>query len=397
MSKFSKARDVTYGIRERYLWELIWPRAERSAAMRGCRRSSAPRCTTACWRRSIRSCSPTLTFAFLGMPRTTRQSRNFSMAGAVLAVFAIRLAGFACSIMTNAHPWFAVLQYLLLAAAIATQRLGDRAPHRDRAAGPADGADQRPHRVDRAPPAASDAVMTRGQPMFVNTLGRYFAGRFVTASLGVFFGLFVLLVFVDYIDLLRRAGGLPSRRCVIAQTSMYRVPQLLERLMPFCILIGAMTCYLALSRRLELVVARAAGVSAWQFIAPALWSALLLGVFATVVFNPISAHYAGARQADGSRNVRRVRRRPAGRQRLLDQSGQQRGPGHHQRRAQPAAGRAADRADRVPIRDRFQLQGPDRSPRGDAGTRLLAVQDGTALHARRARRSTRTRCCCRPP
>jgi len=33
-------------------------------------------------------------------------------------------------------------------------------------------------------------------------------------------------------------------------------------MMPFCILIGAMTCYLALSRRLELVVARAAGVSA---------------------------------------------------------------------------------------------------------------------------------------
>jgi lipopolysaccharide export system permease protein len=65
---------------------------------------------------------------------------------------------------------------------------------------------------------------------------------------------------------------------------------LLERLMPFCILIGAMTCYLALSRRLELVVARAAGVSAWQFMAPALWSALLLGTFATVVFNPISAN-----------------------------------------------------------------------------------------------------------
>jgi lipopolysaccharide export system permease protein len=125
--------------------------------------------------------------------------------------------------------------------------------------------------------------------MFVNTLGRYFAGRFVTAAVGVFLGLFVLLVFVDYIDLLRRTGGRSIPALLIAQTSMYRVPQLLERLMPFCILIGAMTCYLALSRRLELVVARAAGVSAWQFMAPALWSALLLGTFATAVFNPISA------------------------------------------------------------------------------------------------------------
>jgi len=67
------------------------------------------------------------------------------------------------------------------------------------------------------------------------------------------------------------------------------VPQLLEKLTPFCVLIGAMTCYLALSRRLELVVARAAGVSAWQFISPALASALLLGIFATAVYNPVSA------------------------------------------------------------------------------------------------------------
>jgi lipopolysaccharide export system permease protein len=76
----------------------------------------------------------------------------------------------------------------------------------------------------------------------------------------------------------------------VAETSLFRVPQLLEKMMPFCILIGAMTCYLALSRRLELVVARAAGVSAWQFIAPALVSAIVLGILATTVYNPMSAN-----------------------------------------------------------------------------------------------------------
>ena len=59
--------------------------------------------------------------------------------------------------------------------------------------------------------------------------------------------------------------------------------------MPFCVLIGAMTCYLSLSRRLELVIARAAGMSAWQFVSPALISALLFGIFATVIYNPVSA------------------------------------------------------------------------------------------------------------
>jgi lipopolysaccharide export system permease protein len=59
--------------------------------------------------------------------------------------------------------------------------------------------------------------------------------------------------------------------------------------MPFSVLVGAMSCYLALSRRLELVVARAAGVSAWQFVAPAMVAAFLFGVAATTLYNPMSA------------------------------------------------------------------------------------------------------------
>ena len=127
--------------------------------------------------------------------------------------------------------------------------------------------------------------------MMNNTLGRYFAGRFVISALGVFASIFVLLVLVDYIEMVRKTSGLVDVSAItVAETSLFRVPQLLEKMMPFCILIGAMTCYLALSRRLELVVARAAGVSAWQFIAPALASAILLGILATTAYNPMSAN-----------------------------------------------------------------------------------------------------------
>ena len=59
-----------------------------------------------------------LTFAFLGAPRTTRQSRNFSIGGSILAVFGLRMAGFACSVMTVKSPLAAVIQYLMLAVAI---------------------------------------------------------------------------------------------------------------------------------------------------------------------------------------------------------------------------------------------------------------------------------------
>ena len=74
---------------------------------------------------------------------------------------------------------------------------------------------------------------------------------------------------------MRRLADAPNvSALMVAKTSLFRVPQIAERMLPFCVLIGAMSCYLGLSRRLELVVSRAAGMSAWQFIAPAVFVAL---------------------------------------------------------------------------------------------------------------------------
>jgi lipopolysaccharide export system permease protein len=121
-------------------------------------------------------------------------------------------------------------------------------------------------------------------------LARYFGLRFLSAVVLVFAGIFALVALLDYIELMRRATDLPNVSAVlVAKTSLFRVPQVTERILPFCVLIGAMYCYLNLSRRLELVVARSAGMSAWQFISPALMVAFLLGVFATTVYNPVSA------------------------------------------------------------------------------------------------------------
>ena len=42
--------------------------------------------------------------------------------------------------------------------------------------------------------------------MMTNTLGRYFAGRFVVAAVGVFASIFLLLVLVDYIEMVRKTS-----------------------------------------------------------------------------------------------------------------------------------------------------------------------------------------------
>jgi lipopolysaccharide export system permease protein len=117
MSKFSRARDVAYGIRERYLWELIWPEVNDPLYARLPMQFSAEMHD-----RLLAPIYPfvfaAITFAFLGLPRTTRQSRNFSMAGAILVALCVRLAGFACSVLTSRMPFAAIVQYLLLAATI---------------------------------------------------------------------------------------------------------------------------------------------------------------------------------------------------------------------------------------------------------------------------------------
>jgi lipopolysaccharide export system permease protein len=126
--------------------------------------------------------------------------------------------------------------------------------------------------------------------MIAGTMSRYFGLRFLTAVVAVFGGTMVLIAMIDFLEMMRRTGDIAEVSVfMVARITVFRVPFITERVMPFAVLVGAMFCYLNLSRRLELVVARAAGVSAWQFIAPAVIIAAGIGVALTAVYNPISA------------------------------------------------------------------------------------------------------------
>jgi lipopolysaccharide export system permease protein len=139
-----------------------------------------------------------------------------------------------------------------------------------------------------------------------STLGRYFGMRFLNALLIVLVGVFALIVLVDYVELMRRITDPRVSAFAVAKISLFRVPQITERILPFCILVSAMHTFLDLSRRLEFVVSRAAGVSAWQFTAPAIVVALLFGTLATIAYNPIAAVLAERSkflEAEVSRNL----------------------------------------------------------------------------------------------
>jgi lipopolysaccharide export system permease protein len=118
MSKYAnQGHDIALGSRERYLWELLWPADEDPTYQQ-----FAGQFRAELHDRFMAPIYPfafaALTFAFLGTPRTTRQSRNFSIGCSIFAVLGLRMAGFACSVMTVKSPMAALVQYLMLFVAI---------------------------------------------------------------------------------------------------------------------------------------------------------------------------------------------------------------------------------------------------------------------------------------
>ncbi|TVR09002.1 MAG: LPS export ABC transporter permease LptG [Salinarimonadaceae bacterium] len=123
------------------------------------------------------------------------------------------------------------------------------------------------------------------------TLGIYIGMRFLRAVAGMFFTVFGLVYVIDFVELMRRAGDLIGVTALdMALLAFLRTPAVAEQVLPFAMLFGAMVALLNLSRKLELVVARAAGISAWQFLLPGIIVAALLGIFSLAVYNPLSAY-----------------------------------------------------------------------------------------------------------
>jgi lipopolysaccharide export system permease protein len=122
------------------------------------------------------------------------------------------------------------------------------------------------------------------------TLSRYL-GRQVVIGIGIaLFGLAMVALVADVIELLRRAYGRPGVRLgtVLLMASLH-LPFLIQKLMPFGVLFGTMLTFQRLTRTHELVAARAAGISVWQFLTPALLVALGLGIATVVAFNPVAS------------------------------------------------------------------------------------------------------------
>lgn len=119
---------------------------------------------------------------------------------------------------------------------------------------------------------------------------RYFARQYLLVLLAIGLMLLSLVYFLEIAELFRRAsdkadvtGGL------VLWMGVTKLPETGQKLLPFIVLFGAMATLWRLSRRYELVMARAAGLSVWQFTRPLLLVAFTIGMLNTFVFSPMSA------------------------------------------------------------------------------------------------------------
>jgi lipopolysaccharide export system permease protein len=109
---------IKYSVRERYLWQLIRPDPKDPQVAEQPGQFHAE-----LHDRIVGLVYPlaflVIAFAFLGAPRTTRQSPAWSMTAVVLNVSALRLIGFASTVLSVNYPHAVAIEYLALAGTLA--------------------------------------------------------------------------------------------------------------------------------------------------------------------------------------------------------------------------------------------------------------------------------------
>jgi lipopolysaccharide export system permease protein len=125
---------------------------------------------------------------------------------------------------------------------------------------------------------------------FSFTLAAYIARRFAAMTFAMTGALTLLVALFDFIELLRRAATRNDAGfALVASIASLRLPFVIMQILPFAVLLGGIIAFWRLSRSSELVVARAAGISAWSFLMGPVLVATCLGTLAITVVSPLSA------------------------------------------------------------------------------------------------------------
>jgi lipopolysaccharide export system permease protein len=97
------------------------------------------------------------------------------------------------------------------------------------------------------------------------------------------------IVLVDVVEQMRTVGTRTEIGIGTAfSLTLLDMPRLILETLPFAMLVGSILTFSRLSRRSEIPAIRAAGVSAWRFLGPAIVLGLLTGVVMVTVLDPLA-------------------------------------------------------------------------------------------------------------
>ena len=95
-------------------------------------------------------------------------------------------------------------------------------------------------------------------------LGRYISKQLVLNFLAVLMMIIGIILMFEVIELLRRTSGRPDvNGWFLLQMAVTKLPQTLDIVFPFVMLIASIMSFWKISKNNEYVIIRAAGVSIW--------------------------------------------------------------------------------------------------------------------------------------
>ncbi len=122
------------------------------------------------------------------------------------------------------------------------------------------------------------------------TLGRYFFARYLVMVSYFLLGIMAMIFVTNFTQINDRFSGLATYSTTIGlRIAALQVPMILQQTIPFIGLFASMALLVQLNRKYELVIARSAGLSAWQFLLPICLGALFFGLASVLIINPLAA------------------------------------------------------------------------------------------------------------
>lgn len=123
-----------------------------------------------------------------------------------------------------------------------------------------------------------------------STLNLYIARKIFFSILVAFAIITSIIMLIDFVEASRNLDSEANASMVtILYITVLNAPQLVDKTIPFVVLFGVMGALSSLNKHSEIIIMRAAGLSAWRFLKPAIFVTGLIGIVWATAFSPLAS------------------------------------------------------------------------------------------------------------